>query len=73
MTLSRVNLVFSSGLQVNHHNISYQAFRRLVERLEETLKSVWSYLKGQNLEMGEDDTLEAEIIEESCRWLASEE
>ena len=34
VTLSHVNLVFSNGLQVNHHNISYPAFRRLVERLE---------------------------------------
>lgn len=32
--IAHVNLVFSNGLQVNHHNISYPAFRQLVEKLE---------------------------------------
>lgn len=32
--LSHVNLVFSNGLQINHHNIDYRTFVKLVEKLE---------------------------------------
>lgn len=32
--LSHVNLVFSNGLQVNHHHIDYPTLVKLVEKLE---------------------------------------
>ena len=32
--IAHLNIVFSNGLQVNHHRISYQTLRLLVEKLE---------------------------------------
>ena len=34
VSIAHVNLVFSNGLQVNHHNISYQTLRQMIEKLE---------------------------------------